>query len=418
MKGGGGFGWAPGEWTDDTSMALAIAETARGADLRTTAAQDAIVARWCTWSTQTKDIGIQTSRVLGATRKGTAAEALAASRELHESTGHTAGNGSLMRTAPVALAFLDDPDGLTEAAAAVSALTHFDPEAGEACVLWCHAIRHAVLIGALDIQAGLDRLPAASRARWAERLTAAEHGRPRDFASKNGWVVAALQAAWSAIVTTPIPEGEPAAGQFRADHLRLALENAVRGGKDTDTVAAIAGGLLGAVYGASAVPARWRLLLHGWPRRRAAGLIDLATAIAAGKPDKPLVYDRYQPPVDRSPPRRPGRAARRHRRRARPARQGDRGGLAVPRRRAGPGGDRGADAELAPGPADRQRRPGGEPEPRLRAGRHRRGRSRTCAPRGTSSSCTASTPTAGPRQSAPCTRCAAPAPARPRPSRR
>ena len=306
MKGGGGFGWAPGEWTDDTSMALAIAETAaRGAGLRTTAAQDAVVARWCAWSTQAKDIGIQTSRVLGAVRKGTAAEALAESRVLHESTGRTAGNGSLMRTAPVALAFLDDPDGLTEAAAAVSALTHFDPEAGEACVLWCHAMRHAVLSGALDIQTGLDRLPAASRARWAERLTAAEHGRPRDFASNNGWVVAALQAAWSAIVTTPVPEDEPAAGRFRAGHLRLALENAVRGGKDTDTVAAIAGGLLGAVYGASAVPAHWRLLLHGWPGLRAAGLIDLASAIAVGATDNP-VYDSYPPPVTVAHPDDPG----------------------------------------------------------------------------------------------------------------
>ena len=50
-----------------------------------------------------------------------------------------------MRTAPVALAYLNDEDGLVEAAYAISALTHFDPEAGEACVLWCLAIRHAVL---------------------------------------------------------------------------------------------------------------------------------------------------------------------------------------------------------------------------------------------------------------------------------
>ena len=52
---------------------------------------------------------------------------------------------------------------------------------------------------------------------------------------------------------------------FRAHHLGLALDAAVRAGYDTDTVAAIAGGLLGAAYGASAVPGRWRSLLHGWP---------------------------------------------------------------------------------------------------------------------------------------------------------
>src|SRR5882724_11695836 len=124
MKGGGTLGWAPGEWTDDTSMALAIAEVAAA--------------------------------------------------DLHQRTGHTAGNGSLMRTAPVALAYLGDPSGLTEAAAAVSALTHHDPEAGEACVLWCHASRHAVLTGDLDARAGLEPLRNGSRRVWAQRLEEAE----------------------------------------------------------------------------------------------------------------------------------------------------------------------------------------------------------------------------------------------------
>ena len=101
MKGGGSLGWAPGEWTDDTSMALAIAEVgATGADLRGTAAQDAIIARWADWAQTARDVGIQTAEVLGAACGGTAAEALAAARDLHERTGHTAGNGSLMRTAP------------------------------------------------------------------------------------------------------------------------------------------------------------------------------------------------------------------------------------------------------------------------------------------------------------------------------
>jgi ADP-ribosyl-[dinitrogen reductase] hydrolase len=290
MKGGGSLGWAPGEWTDDTSMALVIAETAAtGADLRTAPAQDAIIARWADWAKDARDVGIQTGDILDAVRNGTAAEALAASRELHERTGHTAGNGSLMRTAPVALAYLGDPDGLTEAATALSALTHYDPEAGEACVLWCHAIRHAVLTGALDARVGLDRLPAPSRARWADRLTKAEKAQTRDF-TRNGWVVEALQAAWCAIATTSVPEDDPAAGEFRAGHLRLALENAVRGGRDADTVAAIAGGLLGGAYGASAVPARWRLALHGWPGLRSRDLIALATAAAANATVPAAVY--------------------------------------------------------------------------------------------------------------------------------
>lgn len=277
MKGGGGFGWAPGEWTDDTSMALVIAEVAAtGADLRDAAAQDAIVARWADWAEQAPDVGVQTRAVLGTVRNGTAAEALAASRALHERTGRSAGNGSLMRTAPVALAYLDDPAGLTEAAAALSALTHFDPSAGEGCVLWCHAIRHAVLTGEADARSGLDHLPAASRDQWARLLTAAERARPRDFSS-NGWVVEALQGAWSAISTTRTAGNDPA-------HLRLALEAAVRGGKDTDTVAAIAGGLLGGARGASAVPDEWLTKLHGWPGLKARDLIALTDKIVTLRP--------------------------------------------------------------------------------------------------------------------------------------
>src|SRR5579871_383155 len=98
MKGGGPFNWAPGEWTDDTSMALVIAQAAAGgADLRAPAARDDITARWAAWARHAPDVGAQTREVLGAVRDGTAAQALAASRALHQRTGRTAGNGSLMR---------------------------------------------------------------------------------------------------------------------------------------------------------------------------------------------------------------------------------------------------------------------------------------------------------------------------------
>jgi ADP-ribosyl-[dinitrogen reductase] hydrolase len=276
MRGGGKFDWAPGEWTDDTSMAIVIAEVAAsGADLRGEDAQDRIVARWAHWSRTAVDVGVQTKQVLSYVPDdgiaGSAGVALAASAALHERTGHTAGNGSLMRTAPVALAYLEDPSGLAEAAMALSKLTHFDPVAGEACVLWCLAIRHAILTGELDARAGFEYLPVNSRDAWAARLDAAETSRPRDF-SRNGWVVEALQAAWCAIATTPVPVAE-------ADHLRLSLENAVRGGRDADTVAAIAGGLLGAARGASAIPAGWRRLLHGWPGFEARDLLMLPSGI-------------------------------------------------------------------------------------------------------------------------------------------
>ena len=281
MVGGGAFGWEPGEWTDDTSMAVAIAEiAATGADLRDEQAQDALVRRWYEWSLHATDVGVQTRSVLSrAGRHGISAQtARAESGALHRSSGRTVGNCSLMRTAPVALAYLDDEAALVEAARAVSELTHWDAEACDACVLWCCAIRHAILTGVLDARIGLQHIPSERRGTWAARLNAAEKAQPSDF-KNNGWVVEALQGAWSAITTTPVPHDDPAKGVFRVDHLRLALDAAVRGGGDTDTVAAIAGGLLGAAHGASAVPAEWRRALHGWPGLRSRDLVDLAAKI-------------------------------------------------------------------------------------------------------------------------------------------
>ncbi|HEY6791775.1 MAG TPA: ADP-ribosylglycohydrolase family protein, partial [Trebonia sp.] len=65
LKGGGQIGWEPGEWTDDTSMAVAIAEVAATeADLRQEGARDRIAARWAGWATTAPDVGIQTGEVL------------------------------------------------------------------------------------------------------------------------------------------------------------------------------------------------------------------------------------------------------------------------------------------------------------------------------------------------------------------
>jgi ADP-ribosyl-[dinitrogen reductase] hydrolase len=282
--------WAAGEWTDDTSMAIAIAEVAaQGVDLRGEAAQDAIVQRWYDWAQSSPDVGIQTRHVLSRAARGgeiTAARARKESEALHRDTGRTAGNGSLMRTAPVALAYLDDEVAMVAAARALSELTHFDPQAGEACVLWCSAIRHAVLSGEINIRIGLRHLAPDRRAVWEGHIARAESAEPADFES-NGFVVQALQGAWSAIHSTPEPADDTVAGTFRAERLRLALEAAVRGGRDADTVAAIAGGLLGAAYGASAVPLQWRAMLNGWPKSTARTLVGLACGIERkGAPDR------------------------------------------------------------------------------------------------------------------------------------
>ena len=114
-------------------MALAIAEvTAEGADLLSEEAQDRIAGRWASWADTAKDVGIQTRQVFrSATRtvgtQPTAAGLRTAAAELHRRTGRTAGNGSLMRTAPVALAHLDDP-AHTSSTSSSSSLAHLaDP---------------------------------------------------------------------------------------------------------------------------------------------------------------------------------------------------------------------------------------------------------------------------------------------------
>jgi ADP-ribosyl-[dinitrogen reductase] hydrolase len=177
-----------------------------------------------------------------------------------------------MRTAPIALAYLGDRDGGAGAARSVARLTHADPLAGNACVLWCEAVRVAVTEGRTELEGGLDLL-GSRRAEWAGWL--AEAGDPdvrtqavpgRRFAP-NGFTVTALQAAAAAVLHTD--EG-PA--QF-ADGLHAAI----RIGDDTDTVAAIAGAFLGARWGASAIPEDWREAVHGWPGYDASDLLALST---------------------------------------------------------------------------------------------------------------------------------------------
>ena len=284
MKGGGPFGFDPAEWTDDTSMAIPIAEALLDAG-PTPEALDAVVCAWTAWAAEAKDVGSQTSSVIHAANQRAAAagrpevtaeDFARAAQVFHKRTGRSGGNGSLMRTAPpLALAYLDrDPADLMTTAGELSALTHVEDDAREACGLWCVAIRDAVLTGQLDIRTGLPLLPPDRAALWRERIDTAEASRPRDF-SRNGWVVEALQGAWSAIATTRAGSNGPA-------HLRAALEEAVRGGRDTDTVAAIAGSLLGAAYGFSAVPFEWRRHLHGWPGLRARDLMTLGVELAGG----------------------------------------------------------------------------------------------------------------------------------------
>jgi ADP-ribosylglycohydrolase len=143
-------------------------------------------------------------------------------------------------------------------------------------VLWCIAIDRAVRHGRLDgITDGLAWIEESRRARWAAAIEEATTRPPASF-TPNGFTVTALQAAYAAVIQTPVPAAQP------SQHLPQALDAAVRIGHDTDTVAAIAGSLLGARWGAAAVPEPWRRLLHGWPGLTASDLTDLALRTARG----------------------------------------------------------------------------------------------------------------------------------------
>jgi hypothetical protein len=280
---GAATGDAPG-----TQMAVCIAQVAAsGADLRAEETLNAIAVNFLDWASRgASGTGAQTQAVLSAARgnwdTGPAAALRGAAAGLHERTGRTDGNGSLMRTGVVALPYLDDAEAMAEAARAVSDLTHPDPLAGDACVLWCAGVRRAVLDGTFGgLREGLALLPAGRRDRWAGWIAEAEAREPGTFAS-NGFVVPALQAAWSAVSRTYVLiEGafDGAAGRV---HIDLSLAAAIRAGDDTDgddtdTVAAIAGALLGARWGAgillsSGLAPRG----NGWPGLDATGLIRLS----------------------------------------------------------------------------------------------------------------------------------------------
>ncbi len=273
MRPGTLTGEPAGHWTDDTAMAIGVlraAATHRSLD--TPEAQTAVAQEFLDWyDSHPRDIGLHTRRVFAT---GSSANSLANGALIVQ--GHNpdaAGNGSLMRTGPVALCALGDDEQIARTARAVSALTHAHPDAQDACVLWSIAIDRALRLGSLEgPRAGLALLTPPQRVKWEAWIDEAERNDPDTF-SPNGYVVSALQAAWSAIWAT----------RNEADHFGAGLRQAIAIGDDTDTVAAIAGALLGARYGLTAIPFAWRQRLAGWPRDiQGIDLVSLAIRAARG----------------------------------------------------------------------------------------------------------------------------------------
>lgn len=255
MVGGGPFALKSGQWTDDTSMALCLAES-----LIETGTFDPIdqLRRYTRWyregylsSTGTCfDIGNATRAALG--RFARTGEPYCGS-----TAPRSAGNGSIMRLAPVALAYAVDPRAAIRLAGESSRTTHAAPTTIDAC-----RYLGALLVGALG-GATKDEL-LAPRYSPVPGLWAAAPLHPEidavaagSFRAKTppairggGYVVASLEAAlWAFDCSDSFEEG---------------CLLAVNLGDDADTTAAVYGQLAGAFYGELGIPNRWRerLALH------------------------------------------------------------------------------------------------------------------------------------------------------------
>ena len=270
VTGGGPFDLPAGGVTDDTQMAVCLARslTDRGAiDV------DDLGRRYVAWSAHAFDIGNQTSAALRRIAAGIPARAAGLDVWRASPADHRpAVNGSLMRTAPIGVAYATrERIELIDAALADSLITHADPRCAIACAAFDCAI--ATALGHADAATRAAAMYEAARAAVpiaTERLRAMWDG--DDRAELSGDAIAAdLELAHS---DDPLPAGQGVhlygtAGFVRVAfrlafwHLRTAswraalVDVASRGG-DADTNAAITGALLGARDGASAIPAAWR----------------------------------------------------------------------------------------------------------------------------------------------------------------
>ncbi len=238
----GGGGWSPGEFTDDTQMAIALAESLvanhgiNSAD---------IWERWRAWASSAKDVGILTRQALSAESHDGAARAAELSNG-----GKSAGNGSVMRNTPIAVFLFDQPlPVVIESAIEQSALTHNDPQAGFGAAIHaamiCAGIQGADMFGAIEDALAL--LPVEARETWGPLLSDAWS--PSDSQLTNGTVWTCLaQAVWALRTSSTFEE---------------AVTKAIDLGDDADTVGCVAGSLAGARWGIQAIPSRWSTYLNG-----------------------------------------------------------------------------------------------------------------------------------------------------------
>jgi ADP-ribosyl-[dinitrogen reductase] hydrolase len=241
--------WRKGEYTDDTQMALLIAESLL--ESKGFLASD-LAQRFQTWARTAKDVGIQTRAVVNTA--GYIDDPEGCSRLYHGAhPDSSAGNGALMRCAPMALFCLDSTDQLVDLSRASARVTHHDPKAQSSCVILNAWIQAAICRGIRDGRAeAIALLNETERPSW-RRLEQIEAYKEDDIMS-SGYTVHTLEAAaWSFLTT---------------ESYEQAVVRAANLGDDADTVAAVCGALAGAYYGYAAIPLKWRDQLQDEARIR------------------------------------------------------------------------------------------------------------------------------------------------------
>jgi ADP-ribosyl-[dinitrogen reductase] hydrolase len=241
MVGGGPFGLQPGQWTDDTSMALCLATS-----LVEVGGFDPVdqMNRYCDWydngylssTGSCFDIGNTTSQALHHYK--TSQDPFSGSTH-----PHAAGNGSIMRLAPVPMFYASDRDRVLHFSGESSRTTHGAAECVDACRLLGDILRRA-LCGTDKAALLFDSDPAIVT---APAIQAILNGEYRDKSiheiQGTGYVVQSLEAALWCFWTTETYE--------------QAILTAANLGDDADTTAAICGQVAGAYYGEAGIPSPW-----------------------------------------------------------------------------------------------------------------------------------------------------------------
>jgi ADP-ribosyl-[dinitrogen reductase] hydrolase len=241
MKGQGTWGQPAGTITDDTEQALCIARSL--ADRGTFDPAD-VADRFVQWyDSGPFDIGIMTRRSLEELKRGATWDEAGHTVWEASAEGSNAGNGSVMRCPPLAVAYADQPAELVTVSRQSSEITHTDPRCTYGSAILNCTIAALLREEASPLSTALARVGSEAPAELVAALEPIADGDTLDSLSTTGYVVDTLQTA--------LYDG------LRADSAEEAIVTTVNRGGDTDTIGAVAGAIAGARFGEAALPERW-----------------------------------------------------------------------------------------------------------------------------------------------------------------